>query len=485
MRKTQSIMLLLILVITCSSTTNAAKLRAEFTYSTFNSPTDGPYIETYLSVLGNSVIYKKYGDFYQGVIEITYVFKKGTEIKKYKKYNLLSPENKDSIGVMPNFIDQQRISLASGDYDFEITIRDTNALTLPFSSSRKITLNYNNTDISISDIELIESLKKTTKKSSLSKSGYDIYPYASDFYPETFEKIAFYAEIYNVDKKLSSGESFLINYSIQSAETRKTVGNYKSYKRSKAKAVNVILQSFPIEKLPSGNYHLTIEVRNKTNELLISKKIFFQRSNPQATPIVLTDAFQNSFVNDIPKEQLDDFISSVHPISNEIEISFAENQLKGKDEKLMRQYFYNFWASRNEENPKAEWEKYYELVKTVNKQFRTGIKKGYETDRGRTYLKYGKPNTRMEIKSEPSSYPYEIWHYYEAGGFSNIKFVFYSPDVITNDYPLLHSNMRGEIKNPQWKVQLHKRTNATRDMTEENSIEHWGSRAAEYYANPR
>jgi len=132
-----------------------------------------------------------------------------------------------------------------------------------------------------------------------------------------------------------------------------------------------------------------------------------------------------------------------------------------------------------------EWKKYFELVKTVNKQFATGIKKGYESDRGRIYLKYGKPNTRMQIKSEPSSYPYEIWHYYRAANYSNIKFVFYSPDVVTNDYPLLHSNLRGEMNNPQWKVQLYKRTNAPIDMTEKNIGEHWGSRAAEYYANPR
>lgn len=473
------------LLIALASNSYATDLKAQFTFSTFNSPTDGPYIETYLSVLGGSVVYEKYDSSYQGVIEITYIFKQGDEIKKFKKYNLLSPNCHDSAAVKTDFVDQQRISLVSGEYQFELIIRDTNSAAAPFKSTQTIRLDYNNADLSISDIELIESLKKTTEKSSLSKSGYDIHPYSSDFYPEDFEKIAFYAEIYNTDKVLSHEESFLINYSIAYAETDKTVGNYKKFTRAKAKSVNVLLQSFSIEKLPSGNYHLTIEVRNKVNELLISKKIFFQRSNPQVTPIILTDDFQNSFVNNISKENLDEFIKSIHPISSEIEVSFAENQLKGKDEILMKQYFYNFWYTRNDADPEAEWKKYYELVKTVNQQFRTGIKKGYETDRGRIYLKYGKPNTRMEIKSEPSSYPYEIWHYYKADNFSNIKFVFYSPDVVTNDYPMLHSNLRGELNNPQWKIHLHKRTNAPIDMTEEDNNEHWGSRAGEYYANPR
>jgi hypothetical protein len=57
--------------------------------------------------------------------------------------------------------------------------------------------------------------------------------------------------------------------------------------------------------------------------------------------------------------------------------------------------------------------------------------------------------------------------------------------VVTNDYPLLHSNLPGEINNPQWKVHLKKRTNQPIDMNEKENTEHWGDRAGEYYNNPR
>ena len=117
--------------------------------------------------------------------------------------------------------------------------------------------------------------------------------------------------------------------------------------------------------------------------------------------------------------------------------------------------------------------------------FATGIKKGYTTDRGRVFLKYGEPNTRSVFPSEPNAYPYEIWHYYKIDNFSNKRFVFYSPDVVTNDFPLLHSDMPGHINYPQWRVQLHKRTNQPIDMDTEGQGGHYGSRANDYYNNPR
>lgn len=483
MKKHIASILILVLV---SIHSFGGNLKAYFTYCTFNSPEVGPYVETYLSVLGNSAIYKKTEtNTFQSTIEITLIFKQGDEIKKFKKYNLLSPEVTDSLSEKATFMDQQRISLPNGQYEFEITIKDFHSDEPPFKSTQILTVNYPTDKIGISDIELIESLNKTTSKSILTKSGFDIIPYTSDYYPESFEKIAFYAEIYNSDQVIGENESYLITYFIESFETNKIVSNYKSFAKEVAKPVSIVLKSFTIESLPSGNYNLVIEARNKNNDLLIDKKIFFQRSNPKATPLIISDDYINSFVAKIDKDKLDDCIKSIEPISSQIEVNFASNQLKGKDEELMRQYFYNFWVTRNAIDPETEWNNYATMVETANKLFSTAIKKGYTTDRGIIFLKYGKPNTRSEFVSEPNSYPYEIWHFYKIEGFSNKKFVFYSPDLVSNEYPLLHSDMPGYIYNAQWKVQLHKRTNQPVDMDTEDNSDHYGGRANDSFNNPK
>jgi hypothetical protein len=45
--------------------------------------------------------------------------------------------------------------------------------------------------------------------------------------------------------------------------------------------------------------------------------------------------------------------------------------------------------------------------------------------------------------------------------------------------------MPGHINYPQWRVQLHKRTNQPIDMDTEGQGGHYGSRADDYFKNPR
>jgi GWxTD domain-containing protein len=476
----------ILLLLLFSANIFAGNLKAYFTYCTFSSPESGPYIETYLSVEGNSAIYKrKENNTFQSKIEITLVFKQGEEIKKFKKYNLLSPEINDSLAARVNFMDQQRISLPNGNYEFEITIKDLNSTKSPFKSTQILAIAYPKNEITISDIELIESLTKVSEKSILTKSGYDIIPFTSDFYPESFDKIAFYTEIYNTDKVLGKKESFLISYYIETFENANIAGSYKGFERESAKPVNILLKSFTIDKLPSGNYNLVIEARNKNNDLLTQKKIFFQRSNPKSTPLLVSNDYLNSFVSKIETKNLAEYIECIEPISTHVEINFAQNQLKSKDEELMRQYFYNFWITRNDIEPETAWNNYLKKVKTVNKLFSNQIKKGYKSDRGVVYLKHGPPNTRTEFSNQESTYPHEIWHYYKIGNFNNKKFVFHDSSVGMNDYSILHSDMPGYLNNPQWKLQLHNKSFRPANMNSESNGGMHEDRTNDYYNNPR
>ncbi|MBK7946435.1 MAG: hypothetical protein IPJ85_14530 [Flavobacteriales bacterium] len=66
----------------------------------------------------------------------------------------------------------------------------------------------------------------------------------------------------------------------------------------------------------------------------------------------------------------------------------------------------------------------------------------------------------MDRFNEMGTPPYTIWHYYRAGRFTNRRFVFYQPDMASNCFELLHSEVPGEIQNPQWHLALHSRNTA-------------------------
>ena len=105
---------------------------------------------------------------------------------------------------------------------------------------------------------------------------------------------------------------------------------------------------------------------------------------------------------------------------------------------------------------------------------------------GRTYLKYGAPNTITDRPNEPSAYPYQIWHYYKIGKFNNKRFIFYMPDLGSNEYSTLHSTLQGEYFNRNWKTDLHRRNTPGRsvDNTQNPNDGQWGSNSNTFFINP-
>ncbi|MCF8297214.1 MAG: GWxTD domain-containing protein [Saprospiraceae bacterium] len=486
----KKIYLTFLLILFVSISIKAENLQAYLSYSTFVSTADGPYIETYLTVMGSSVqLIKNSNNKFQGTIEVTLIFKKNDTVVDFKKYNLLSPEVEDTSNINFSFIDQQRFSLPNGTYNFEIKIVDINNNTKPFESIESVYIYFPSDKISISDIELIESFKKSSEQNILTKSGYDLIPYIFNYYPEKISKLTFYAEIYNTEKIMGEKEKFLITYYIESFETANYIAGLRKYKKEVSGNVIIAFNEFDLTDLPSGNYNLVIEIRTNENKLITDGRIFFQRSNPNIkidySDIASVDA-ENSFASRYTdKDSLAGMIRALSPISTEMEKIFADNQIKNGDVDIMQKYFLHFWTNRNELNPEKAWYDYSIELKKTDKEFGTSIRRGYETDRGRVYLQYGPPNTMTKQPSEPSAYPYEIWHFYKLGNQTNKKFVFYNPDMATNDYELIHSDAVGEIYNYNWQVMINKRNTTTNSIDDETGVKHWGNKSEEFFRNPR
>jgi len=472
-------------------TLQAKNLQAYLNYTVFNVPGKGPFIETYMSVAGETVIYKKNDKgLFQGSIEVTFIFRQKDEIKDFDKYQLFSPEVQDTAAIDFSFIDQQRYFIPQGEYDMEITISDLNTDKKPFSAIQPVVIKFDDSSLCFSGIQLVKSFSPSTEQNILTKGGFDLIPMVYNFYPESVNKLTYYTEIYNTEKNLGTGEKFLVVCMLKSFETGNALKEFVSYKKFDTRAVVPVLNEYDISRLPSGNYRMLIEVRNKNNEMVADNEIFFQRSNPNIqfnledlASIDINSTFSSRITSN---DTLQEFINCLDPIATELEKTFIYKQSKTADLKTKQQFFFNFWSSRDQVSPEKAWRDYYDQVIIVNNVYKTQISKGYETDRGRVYLKYGPPNIISESYNEPSSYPYEIWHYYELGESQrNKKFVFYTHDMITNNFKLLHSDAIGEISNYKWQVFLNNRWYDPYSVDTKTSPDIFGGKADDYYRNPR
>jgi GWxTD domain-containing protein len=482
--------LLTIFAIFLSTVTFGQQLKAYFDVKKYDVPGDVPYVDVNLSIIGNSV---KYNSDSVANIEATLIIKSGKKIIDFRKSLIQSPKLKD--GIKNDFLNVQRFSLKNGKYELQVLLRDINVLSVDtIKQEFPFEIYYSGNNVEFSDIELVEKYKKIdpaddSPKNLYAKAGYHIYPFVSNYYPKEFNTIALYAEIYNTNLKFGKDNKYVTIVQITD-EGRNVIGNHRKTTVQTGKSVNVVLTKFDIEKLYSGTYLIDIEIRNSDNEFIANNSIRFYRNKmlpmdnySKADSVLGMDVLFTQLITN--RDTLIDHIKSMRPTSDMLERSIIDKQIQSATTDELQQFMYNFWVKRDEEFPQLAWDRYYDQVLIVNADFSTHVKKGYETDRGRVYLQYGKPNNHVKVTSEPNAYPYEIWHYYHIGNLNNKRFVFYNRDLSTNDYELLHSDMTGEKYNRQWDLDLHSRTSSKMNSELENSVDKYGSRALDYYNNPR
>ena len=162
---------------------------------------------------------------------------------------------------------------------------------------------------------------------------------------------------------------------------------------------------------------------------------------------------QNNEHTQIALDTLYLYLDYIYVIANDDEKRFIREAKKHTYEELDG-FFATFWMKRYPSNPLQAWYEYYRNVMIANNSYSSLTFKGYQTDRGYVFLKYGAPSEIEKFPFTKEYYPYEIWYYYNTNNQNNIYFIFYSRDLVTNLYQLIHSTAKDELYDPRWKLIL-------------------------------
>jgi GWxTD domain-containing protein len=470
-----------------------------FNYAVFSTGNSKPFLETYLTISGNSVRFLPTTGGYQANVNISWKILKGTDVVKASNYNLMSPKTSDTLHL-PSFIDNQRFALDNGQYTLELVVTDNASPDKKSTHSEKISILFKREKkVYSSDIQILESYSKASSQSLLTKNGYDLVPYTINYFPKNQHTLKFYAETYNLDTVIGKNTKFVYTYYIENNENLVRQNGLIAFQKHTANKVNPILGQFDITQLPTGNYNLVIEVKDSSNTIQSQKKWFFQRQSNAVnhteddlsnSNIKTVEDFFNSFQN---RDSLKQFIECLWPRSTTKEREWQQVQTTNKDPNLMRGYLVQYWKTEAGDslNPLKIWMVYYKSVLEANALMKCGKQQGYYTDRGRVYLQYGKPDQRGQYNSDPTTYPYEVWQYYRIYDkttgrfFTNKRFVFVNFSIADNCYQLIHSEVRGEMYDEKWKYRLMKRTQKTTNVDDTEPMGSWGSNVDENYNNPR
>ncbi len=418
----------------------------------YYNPDQGYYMETHINIPGNEINVQKSADnnFYASV-EVLITFKDFQKIVSFDKYSLSSVPLKTETEIF-SLVDVKRFALPPGNYTCEIEFTDLLAPANKELFTKEVTILDQKLPY-FSDILLLESYNKTEKSTSFSKNGYELLPYLVPYFPNDFTSVKFYTELYHTDS-LAPNSEILLTYAIMDETKTNVINNLRGAKKAKTQPIVVLLTEISLESLQSGNYLLVCEARDKSNKLITEKVVKLHRNNSltaQSIENIHLVNYGGTFVEKLTDEEVLFYLQSLTVRADANEKLYIENLYARKDAELARKFLFNYWVGVDGSMPQDRFMAYKSDVDYAEKNYATQIRKGFQTDRGRIRIKYGEPNEKNVFHNETGSFPHEVWKYFAIDGLqTNVSFVFMNQDLITNDFRLIHSNLRGEVSDPNW-----------------------------------
>lgn len=451
-------------------------------YSTEAGKQNGAMLETYWQVTPGDLHYTKQDSLWRSVIKVDVVLRNETGVIAEEHQSLRTPKAAALYEAqMQNITDLHRYRLPEGKAVMELTLSEQGYPKNVFRYTDTIMVEKIS-GTSYSNIQLLDTVYPTTQRNIFVKNGKMNIPLCSNFLDHFHSMLHYYAELYQPDLMDTSNYPLVQRVFISKKEYEMPVNGLMRKDSIGRNGTLPQYGDFKITSLGSGNYYLNIVLEDKTGVRLAANSYFFQRENknPEEAPVTKADTgvekvvmidVNKTFVMKFTMEQMMAVLKMVWPVSDALEKQTIKGFQKKPDEVYMRYFIYNFWTARNKTDPEGEWKKYADKIREVNKMFGAGATRGYETDRGITYLKYGAPDERVPVNNEAGALPYEIWEYRNLGKLNQEGvFLFYRPADMINDYRLLHTTLNGETNNQGWRSVLYVNGQSNPDSRAEQYI---------------
>jgi len=434
----------------------AQKINFEFDYAQFGYDSLSNYIEFYYSFGQSSLKYvdTDTADYVGGILHIE-IIDSTTSEKIIDKHWIVNSEILDSTELNRNLIGILGFIINHGSYRLTITGLDANNP----SDTRTISeflfvVPFIKTSISLSDIQLASNIIPGSENTSsiFYKNTYEITPLPAALCGENQPILFYYTEVYNI--KFSQFENDLRQDELVLNSKGQLVSS-KSKRINKSVDSRVEVGKLNVYKFPTDTYTLILNLIDSVANYGVSSSKKFFVYNPLVLPVdtleITTSPVLSTTFGSMSEEELDDlFTKSIYIASVPEQDKYeALTTVEAK-----REFMYTFWKARDENSSDERNQYFQEYLKRIaesNDRFTAAKKDGWKTDRGRVYLVYGPPTEIERYPNEIESKPYEIWRYESLEG--GVVFVF--GDITGyNDYQLLHSTKRGELRDDYWQRRI-------------------------------
>jgi GWxTD domain-containing protein len=432
------------------------KFDFEFDYAQFAYDTSSNYIEFYYS-FGQNSLSQNFSDsafILEGKLDIEIIDTLTHETVVDNQWGI-THRIPDTMDMNKSLVGMISFILPAGEYICNISGMNSDDSSESRTYKESITVeSFVNDNPSISNIQLASNILQDSpnKNSIFYKNNFEITPLPTSIYGENLPVVFHYAEIYNLK---NIGHEFPLKLNTLVYGSRGNLVFNKTKDLSKSIDSRVEVGTIVVNKFPTDTYTLVVALIDSVGNYGISSSKRFYVLNPSVEindtlSSAMSDVAATHF-GSMSEEELDDLFEKSKYISTqkEIEQYSSLSSIEGKSK-----FLYQFWNMRDTEpsTPRNEfYNDYLNRIQYSNQHFGALGKKGWKTDRGRIFLKYGEPSEIERFPNQIDTKPYEIWHYNEIEG--GVVFIFAD---ITNfsDYQLIHSTARGELRDESWQRRI-------------------------------
>jgi GWxTD domain-containing protein len=309
------------------------------------------------------------------------------------------------------------------------------------------------TDLWMSDIELAANIRKEDPDSTermFYKNQFVVIPQTDRTYADQRPMLYYYAEIYNLQENMPES-TYKVNSYVSDMQGNPIPGvRGRMVTKPKTMDASVEVGSLHLGMLPAGDYLLNVEALSGEKRLLAKRtKPFVMMASPPAASL-FQEIYMARYAAMSDKELEIEFKQTAYLLSSEGREVYQ--QLDNSEAR--RRFLAEFWLSRDPTPSTAGnefYDEYRERTKYANENLRSFARQGWQTDRGRVYMVYGRPTDIEFFPSTESNRPYERWQYDNVDG--GVEFIFVDRTGF-KEYRLVHSTKIGEIKDPDWAKQL-------------------------------
>jgi len=423
------------------------------------SESNGKYVEIsyYIPTEDLTKIYAPDSNFHHR-LNLTIILKSQNKIIRADKIQLKDPFGK----VNKPMLHLLRWELKPGSYELETILNESEVEDRSFSIIKQFDVQSSAGTPQLSDVQLFSTVKPSLDSTSpLVKRGFYFEPLSFGIAIPGLNILHIYIETYKSD--LIGDKHYYLEYELNVLDSSNSTIPVESWiKRRDAKESDFILMSKDISQLPSGKYQLRILLKNRNKEIYHTSQTEFYRYNPfwdRLYQLKYENEQDAHYFNSLSDDSIHIAIKALYPLISTPTQGLADELINNKRLLAKRMFVYRYWHDNHGTKAIEEFSKYMNLVNMTNRMFYSGFGYGFESDRGRIFLKYGQPIEIFREDIDSGAYPYEIWKYDKIikTGQNNVKFLFYNPDMGGHNYRLLHSTAYGELSNPKWELELYKK----------------------------